>query len=219
MGWAVPENWSCKILKMLTRFESFGERTFRFLPSLSFCFYLDQNFFPPFRNLFANRNGPGHQPPGLGKLPIYIGVNNGLEIGSMSGPTTRSYPYNNYNIYHHRCYYYYYYFTVCLGIFHLQMVISNLTTNMFYGIQLQAATKSLYHKDVLYKGQLTSVQKLQLRKNCDQIQAFTVLESENHQSAINLANPILDMGTGVLAGLALIAMVFILVIVAFVLRR
>ncbi|TRY70690.1 hypothetical protein TCAL_12939 [Tigriopus californicus] len=100
-----------------------------------------------------------------------------------------------------------------------KMVISNLTTNMFYGIQLQAATKSLYHKGVLYKGQLTSVQKLQLRKNCDQIQAFTVLESENHQSAINLANPMLDMGTGVLAGMALIAMVFILVIVAFVLRR
>ena len=130
------------------------------------------------------------------------------------------------------------------SLYIFQILLTNLTTNAWYTIQIRAATASLYHKDQVYKGLASLPQKIHLRLNCDTIRAFTVLEADSNADGVgggdvkdrfNLASAsgggaggdlqdsaaasssegMIDLGTGIIAGFGLVAMVLILTIVAF----
>ena len=90
------------------------------------------------------------------------------------------------------------------------MLLPNLTSNTMYEVKVRGATRSLYHKNKLYKGHFSEVHKILLQLDCDQIQAFTMIRSEN--MALNL-------NAGVIAVLACVVFAVVLVVLALVLWR
>ena len=106
----------------------------------------------------------------------------------------------------------------------MQILITNLTTHLVYNIKLQAASRSLYEPDLLYRGEPTLAQKIRLTRDCDQIQAFTVLEADKQQKSAAVgvgakSTEGFDTGTGIIAGASLVLMLLVLIVAAFVLKR
>ncbi len=94
-----------------------------------------------------------------------------------------------------------------------QLLLSNLTSKALYRVSIRGATVSLYNPNRIYQGPETPVQQIHLRDNCDQVQAFTVLEDKDN-------SPVLDLGTGAIAvGAALAGMALILGAAALVMKR
>lgn len=102
-----------------------------------------------------------------------------------------------------------------------------------YEVSVRAGTSSIYDQDrTVYFGRRSHRQKIHLRENCDQVQAFTVLGSGDSASSSSSSSssaaaaaessslePLLDVGTGAVAGASLVAFLLVLAVVAVVLKR
>ena len=92
------------------------------------------------------------------------------------------------------------------------LLLPNLTSNTMYEVRVQGATRSLYNRSLVYRGAFSDTHKILLQLNCDQIQAFTMIRSTQHNMALNL-------NAGVIAVLACVVFAVVLVILALVLWR
>jgi hypothetical protein len=114
-----------------------------------------------------------------------------------------------------------------------QLLLTNLTTDTIYTIEVRSASHSLYRPDALYKSPPSQPHSIRLGRNCDHVQPFTVLEIEKLQeeklpsidgAAVSTGSGggkdvFVDLSTGVIAGVALVVMILMLVVVAIVLKR
>ena len=92
------------------------------------------------------------------------------------------------------------------------LLLPNLTSNTMYEVKVRGATRSLYNRSLVYSGAFSDTHKILLQLNCDQIQAFTMIRSTQHNMALNL-------NAGVIAVLACVVFAVVLVILALVLWR
>lgn len=90
-------------------------------------------------------------------------------------------------------------------LFFFQLLLSNLTTNLWHELKVQGATRSIYNESVVYKGDVSDSQKILLRLNCDQILASTVVRTEDIG---------LELSAGMIAGGACVAFALILAVLA-----
>ncbi len=103
------------------------------------------------------------------------------------------------------------------------MLLTNLTVGLSYSVSVRGATRSIYDPDnSVYFGRSSDAQKIHLRENCDQVQAFTVLEageSPGSASSSSSTSALMDVGTGVVAGASLVAALIVLAVAAVVIKR
>jgi hypothetical protein len=81
---------------------------------------------------------------------------------------------------------------------------------------------SLYEPDKIFKGAASTPEQAHLRTNCDHVKDFNILDLEKPKSVMSskgFLDPLINLGTGKVASVALVAMVLILVVAAFVLKR
>ncbi|CAB4058545.1 PTPRG [Lepeophtheirus salmonis] len=97
-----------------------------------------------------------------------------------------------------------------------KILLTNLTSNMVYTIQLRAGTNSIYDNDRLYKGEISHPQRLHLRINCDTIQAFSVLEAGDTSGE---SGNYKELSTGILAGFGLVVICIIIGVVVLILKK
>ena len=75
-------------------------------------------------------------------------------------------------------------------------------------VKVRGATRSIYDSNRVYKGDFSESQKLLLRLNCDQIQAFTIVRSSA------TGGMAFDLSAGVIAGVACVAFSIVLALLA-----
>nr|XP_040579012.1 tyrosine-protein phosphatase 99A-like [Lepeophtheirus salmonis] len=97
-----------------------------------------------------------------------------------------------------------------------KILLTNLTSNMVYTIQLRAGTNSIYDNERLYKGEISHPQRLHLRINCDTIQAFSVLEAGDTSGE---SGNYKELSTGILAGFGLVVICIIIGVVVLILKK
>lgn len=123
---------------------------------------------------------------------------------------------------------------------YLQLLLTNLTADTVYTLELRSASRSLYNAETIYKSPSSQPLSIRLGRSCDHVQPFTVLKIEsveqqqqeekmpsidgaavstNEGAAAGSKTAIVDLGTGVIAGIALVVMILMVVAVGIVLRR
>jgi hypothetical protein len=93
-----------------------------------------------------------------------------------------------------------------------QILLEGLETNKEHVVRVRGATRSIYDSSKVYKGSLSEPQKILLRLNCDQVQAFTVVRGNGDEFA-------LDLSAGMIAGVACVAFSLILALLALAMWR
>lgn len=92
----------------------------------------------------------------------------------------------------------------------LQILLSNLTTNLWHELKVQGATRSIYNQSLVYRGDFSESQKILLRLNCDEVHASTVVRTEDIG---------LELSAGMIAGGACVGFALILAVLAVALWR
>ncbi len=100
-----------------------------------------------------------------------------------------------------------------LTFYHFQVLLSNLTTNLWHELKVRGASRSIYNDSVVYKGDFSDSQKILLRLNCDQILASTVVHTDDG-GGIGL-----ELSAGMIAGGACVTFALVLGILAIALWR
>ncbi len=104
-----------------------------------------------------------------------------------------------------------------------QILLEGLKTDSTHEVKLRAATRSIYDASRVYLGAFSEPQKLLLRLNCDQAQAFTIVRSSSTSSGgvggIDGASSGLEMSTGVVAGMACVSVAILLALLALAVWR
>eukprot|EP00095_Tigriopus_kingsejongensis_P008769 maker-scaffold151_size306168-snap-gene-2.8 protein:Tk08769 transcript:maker-scaffold151_size306168-snap-gene-2.8-mRNA-1 annotation:"unnamed protein product" len=83
-----------------------------------------------------------------------------------------------------------------------KILLEGLKTNSMHEVKVRGATRSVYDSSTVYKGEFSEAQKILLRLNCDQAQAFTIVRSSEELA--------LDLSAGMIAGVACVAFSLIL---------
>ena len=91
-----------------------------------------------------------------------------------------------------------------------QILLSNLTTNLWHELKVQGATRSIYNQSLVYRGDFSESQKILLRLNCDEVHASTVVRTEDIG---------LELSAGMIAGGACVGFALILAVLAVALWR
>ena len=91
-----------------------------------------------------------------------------------------------------------------------QILLEGLETNKEHVVRVRGATRSIYDSSKVYKGSMSEPQKILLRLNCDQVQASTVVRTEDIG---------LELSAGMIAGGACVAFALILAVLAIALWR
>ncbi len=89
--------------------------------------------------------------------------------------------------------------------------MEGLKTDSLHEVKVRGATRSIYDTTRVYKGQFSDAQKILLRLNCDQVQAFTIVRSGSGMS--------LDLSAGMIAGVACVGFSLVLAVLALALWR
>ena len=97
----------------------------------------------------------------------------------------------------------------CLPL-RFQILLSNLTTNLWHELKVQGATRSIYNQSLVYRGDFSESQKILLRLNCDEVHASTVVRTEDIG---------LELSAGMIAGGACVGFALILAVLAVALWR
>ncbi len=100
----------------------------------------------------------------------------------------------------------------------LQILLEGLKTDSTHEVKLRAATRSIYDATRVYLGEFSEPQKLLLRLNCDQAQAFTIVRSSSSSSS-GAAVSGLEMSTGVMAGVACVSIALLVALLALAVWR
>ena len=83
-------------------------------------------------------------------------------------------------------------------------------------VKVRGATRSIYDSNKVYKGRFSESQKILLRLNCDQIQAFTIVRGHEDGGRGILA---LDLSAGMIAGVVCVTFSIVLALFALTLWR
>ena len=120
-----------------------------------------------------------------------------------------------------------------------RILLTNLTAGAVYRVRVVAATASLFDVDLVFDGESSPEQRVLLRRGCDLVKASSVLEGQQQSSQLSngggghgevirgsavgdgtgALQPLVDLGTGVIAGVALVAMAIMLAVVAVAIKR
>lgn len=92
-----------------------------------------------------------------------------------------------------------------------KILLEGLKTNAMHEVKVRGATRSIYDSSRVYKGEFSEPQKILLRLNCDQAQAFTIVRSSEDLT--------LDLSAGMIAGVACVTFSLILGLLALGLWR
>ena len=80
-------------------------------------------------------------------------------------------------------------------------------------MRVRGATRSIYDSGRLYQGNMSEPQRILLRLNCDQVQAFTIVRGGNGDQFA------LDLSAGMIAGVACVVFSLILGLLALAMYR
>ena len=76
-------------------------------------------------------------------------------------------------------------------------------------VKIRGATRSIYDSNQIYHGVFSEAQKIFLRLNCDQVQAFTIVRSEQGNKRVPF-----DMNSGMMAGILFVAFLILTAVFA-----
>ena len=93
-----------------------------------------------------------------------------------------------------------------------QILLEGLRTNEEHVVRVRGATRSIYDSSKVYKGTFSEPQRIRLRLNCDQVQAFTIVRGNGGDFA-------LDLSAGMIAGVACVAFALVLALLALAMWR
>lgn len=85
-------------------------------------------------------------------------------------------------------------------------------------VKVRGATRSIYDSNKVYKGRFSEPQKILLRLNCDQIQAFTIVRG-HEEGGRGRGVLAMDLSAGMIAGVVCVAFSIILALFALTLWR
>ncbi len=98
-----------------------------------------------------------------------------------------------------------------------------MKANSEHELKLRAATRSIYDADRIYQGDFSESHKLLLRLNCDQARAFSIARSSSSASdGVDDGaggDATAQLGTGVVAGVAVVSMAFLVVLLVLAVWR
>lgn len=87
-------------------------------------------------------------------------------------------------------------------------------------VKVRGATRSIYDAGLVYKGDFSDTQRLLLRLDCDQVQAFTIVRgSSSSAESSSAAAKEMDLSAGMLAGVACVALSLVLALMALAMWR
>ena len=96
-----------------------------------------------------------------------------------------------------------------------KILLEGLKTNTMHEVKVRGAARSIYDSNKVYKGEMSEPQKLLLRLNCDQVQAFTIVRGDS----ANGEEIALDLSAGMVAGVGAVAVSLALAIMALAMWR
>ena len=101
-----------------------------------------------------------------------------------------------------------------------KLLIEGLQTNLMHTVKIRAATRSIYDAAIVYNGTFSEDQKILLRRNCDLVQAsFTRSSSTSAKSASSSTDDELDLGFGMIAGVACVGLSVVFALLALAMWR
>ena len=92
---------------------------------------------------------------------------------------------------------------------------------MTYEVKVRASTRSIYNLDRVYKGEFSETQRIFLRLHCDQVQAFTMVKTQNpiNNNRNGFMRDFLELQPGIIAGILIIPFILIMALLMLIIWR